>query len=70
MQKEKLTYETASAQLDDIFEKMSSPDVTLDESLKLYAKAADLIVFCNSTLEKAQIKIEEISSKLEKENLL
>ncbi len=70
MQKEKLTYEVAAQQLDDIFEKMSSEDITLDESLKLYAKAAELIVFCNKSLEKAQIKVEEINAKLEKENLL
>ncbi len=65
MQKEKMTYETAASELENIFEKMSSEEITLDESLKLYAKAAELIVFCNKALEKAQIKLDEINAKLE-----
>ncbi len=62
-----MTYEIAANELEIIFEKMSSEDITLDESLKLYAKAADLILFCNTALEKAQIKLEEINAKLEKD---
>ncbi len=69
MQKDKMTYEKASEKLDEIFEKMSSEEITLEDSIKYYAQAAELIVFCNSALEKAQIKVEEISAKLQKDDV-
>ncbi len=67
MAKEKLTYENASCELDDILEEMSSESVTLQQSLKLYARAAELIAFCTSSLQDAQLKIEEINAKLQAE---
>ncbi len=68
MQKDKMTYEKASEKLDELLEKMSCEDVALEDSIKYYAQAAELIIFCNSTLEKAQIKVEEISAQLQKDN--
>lgn len=64
MTKSKLTYESASAQLDEILEQLANDETTLDDALKLYAKAAELIAFCNETLAGAQLKVDEISAKL------
>ena len=37
---------------------------TLDQSVKLYAEAAQLIQYCNTALDKAKLQIEEIDASL------
>lgn len=61
---ELFNFETGMEELETILEKISSPDTSLQESIDLYAKAADLINSCNETLQKAQIQIDEIGQKL------
>ncbi|MEG0769214.1 MAG: exodeoxyribonuclease VII small subunit [Ruthenibacterium sp.] len=68
MTKAKMSYESASAELDAILGQLSSEDTTLEDALKLYAKAAELIAFCNQTLQNAQIQVDEISAKLQRED--
>lgn len=64
MPKVKMTYESACAQLDEILQKLSDEETSLDDALKLYAKAAELMAFCDETLKTAQITVDEISVKL------
>ncbi len=59
------TFESAAARLDEILELMAREETPLDQSLKLYAEAAELIAFCSETLEKARITVEQIDEKLE-----
>ena len=47
------------------FETASEETTTLQRSLELYSKAAELVAFCSQTLENAQLKIDEISEKLQ-----
>lgn len=56
----KQTFESAMARLEEISEILADNNVTLDESLKLYAEGVKLLKFCNSKLEQAQIKIRDI----------
>ena len=56
----KQTFETAMARLEEISRILAENNVTLDESLKLYAEGVKLLKFCNTKLEQAQIKISEI----------
>lgn len=64
----KQTFENAMARLEQISEILAENNVTLDESLKLYAEGVKLIKFCNSKLEQAQIKINDIDgNKIEVE---
>ena len=49
---------------DNLIELAKIYNVTLDESLKLYAEGVKLLKFCNSKLEQAQIKISEIDSNM------
>ena len=70
MSKKALTYETAAAELDEILGQLTSDDTTLDLALKLYARAAELIAFCNEVLQKAQLQIEEIDAKMHPEEIL
>ena len=58
-----MTFEQASAQLDDILSELSNEVTPLDRSLALYARAAELIAFCDETLKKAQLTVEEIDAK-------
>lgn len=62
--KKELDFETAAAQLSEILEQLSNEETPLAESLKLYARAAELIAFCNETLKSAQMTVEEIDAKL------
>lgn len=56
----KQTFESAMSRLEEISEILSENNVTLDESLKLYAEGVKLLKFCNSKLEQAQVKIMDI----------
>ncbi len=48
------TYESAMEELKELSERLESGELTLDESLETYAKAVELIKFCNAKLQNAQ----------------
>ena len=58
------SYEESVAELENILERLSAEDVTLEESIELYAKATEQIVFCDKTLKEAQLRIETIDQAL------
>jgi len=49
--------------LEAILEQMQQPETTLAESVKLYAEAASLMDYCNGTLEKATLQLDEIDAQ-------
>ncbi|MCL2034097.1 MAG: exodeoxyribonuclease VII small subunit [Oscillospiraceae bacterium] len=55
-----ISFEQAMARLDEIVGKLDSGENTLEESLKLYGEGAELIAFCEDTLETAKLKIETL----------
>ena len=57
----KMTYEEAIARLEEIVEILGNGSVSLDESLKLYEESTKLSALCNSYLEKAKLKLTELS---------
>ena len=57
-------FEEAMSELETILNKMENEDISLDESLSLYAKAASLIQTCNQQLQDAQIRVDEINQTL------
>ena len=61
--KKGMTFEAAGAELDAVLAELSDTQTPLDRSLVLYARAAELIAFCNETLKEAQITIDEIDAK-------
>lgn len=61
--KKGMTFEKAGQELEAILAELSDEETPLDKSLVLYAKAAELIAFCNDTIQKAQITINEIDEK-------
>ncbi len=57
----KMTYEDAMARLEVIASKLDGGSLSLDESIKLFEESTKLAAFCNSCLEKAKLKVTELS---------
>jgi len=55
--------ENALEKLDIIVEKMASNKLKLNESLKLFEKGLTLIRSCQNTLNKAELKIQQLTHK-------
>lgn len=53
-----LSFETAFARLEDILERLNAGTISLDDSLKLYKEADELIVTCSKRLNDAERTIE------------
>jgi exodeoxyribonuclease VII small subunit len=51
---ENVTYETAMQELKKLSNQLESGELTLDESLEVYAKAVELIKLCNKKLQDTQ----------------
>ncbi len=55
-----IDFESAFARLETILEKLNAATISLDESLKLYEEADQLIAICNRRLNEAERKIETL----------
>ncbi|MEG0911368.1 MAG: exodeoxyribonuclease VII small subunit [Ruthenibacterium sp.] len=62
--KKGIPFEQAGAELDAILAQLSDENTPLDEALTLYAKAAELLAYCNTVLAQAQMKVDEISASI------
>lgn len=60
----KLTFEQAMERLEEISGVLSENQVSIDESLELYAEGTKLIKFCSDKLKAVTLKIEEIDSEI------
>ena len=60
----KLTFEQAMDRLEEISDILSTGDIAIDESLKLYAEGTKLIKMCSEKIKDVSLKIEEIDSEL------
>ena len=58
------SFEDGLARLQGILDRLQSEETPLAESVKLYAEAADLIRYCNDTLNSAKLQMEEIDAAL------
>lgn len=57
-------FEEGMARLQMVLAQMQDETTTLDKAVKLYAEAAQLIAYCNQTLQNAKLQIEEIDAAL------
>ena len=55
-----LTFEQAMTRLDEIADALDKGALPLDDSLALFSEGAELIAFCNKSLDGAQLKIEQL----------
>ena len=58
--KQAIQFEDAFGRLEEILEKMNSGKASLDQSLKLYEEADQLIILCHNKLNDAENKIETL----------
>ncbi len=61
-----LTFENAIARIEEITALLSSGNVSLDESINLYSEASALLVHAKEKLLCAKLKVEEITSFIER----
>ncbi len=57
------TLETAFEELEGTIAALENPDVTLDESLKLYQQGVKLLKYCNDSIDKVEKKIIELKTE-------
>ena len=58
------SFEDGLARLQGILDRLQSEETPLAESVKLYAEAAELIRYCNDTLNSAKLQMEDIDAAL------
>jgi exodeoxyribonuclease VII small subunit len=59
---EELTFEEALAELEAIVAKLESGELTLEASLALYERGQQVANRCNSQLENASLRIEQLTA--------
>ena len=57
----KKNYEDSVERLGEIVALLESGECSLDESMKLFEEGTKLVSFCNTSLDKAQTKIKELT---------
>ncbi|MGH2583231.1 MAG: exodeoxyribonuclease VII small subunit [Anaerolineales bacterium] len=60
---EGLTYEQALAELEKIVQELEGEMHSLDESLKLFERGQALAKYCAELLDKAELKVKELSNE-------
>lgn len=61
MTQSNMTFESATARLEEIVKLLEKGNTSLDESLKLYEEGITLVRFCNSALDNAEKKIKMLA---------
>lgn len=64
MKKTPKSFEEGLQRLQDILAQLQEPTTALAQSVKLYAEAAELIDYCNTSLQSAKLQIEEIDAAI------
>ncbi len=57
-----LTYEQARAALEEIVNSLESGNLALEETLKLWEKGEELATLCQTILDNAQERLEELTA--------
>ena len=57
---EKMSFEEALKELEEIVRKLESGNVELEKSIEIYERGAKLKAHCESRLKSAELKIEQI----------
>jgi exodeoxyribonuclease VII small subunit len=60
---EELTYEQALGELEAVVTSLENDERPLDEALKLYERGQALARYCADLLDKAELKIQQISGE-------
>ena len=55
-----MDFENSMKRLSEISDRMSGADLPLEESVKLYAEAAQLVKDCKEYIENAKLRVEQL----------
>ncbi len=55
-----MNFDEAYKRLNEISVEMERKDLSLEDSVKLYSEAANLVEICKKTLEEAKMKVTEL----------
>jgi len=58
---QKITFEQAMAELDEIVRKLENGQIPLEEAVKTYEKGMELKKICEEKLKNAEMKIEKLT---------
>lgn len=64
-EKERPGFEEALQKFETIVNQLDIPEITLEESIKLYEEGLKLSAFCTEMLDRAVLRIEHINEKAE-----
>ena len=67
MKKEKLSFELAMRELDQLTSDMQSDDMTIDQSLKRFERGLYLVAYLKKHLEELDNKVKEIKVRFKTE---
>ena len=55
-----MSFETAMKRLDEISVQMEQADITLDNSMKCFKEAVELIAFCRKYIDEAKLMVQKL----------
>lgn len=61
---EDIPFEESLKQLSEIVNKLESEDVSLEDSISLFEKGMKLSKICSTTLENAELKLEQVNKRI------
>ena len=59
---EKLTFEKAMKELEELVDSLDKGDVSLDEAIAAYDRGSQLKVYCEKKLQEAKMKVDTIQA--------
>ncbi len=57
-----LTFEEAMNELESVLEQLETRELTLEESIRLYERGQQLAARCNTQLEEAGLRVEQLTA--------
>ncbi len=68
--KNALTLEESFEKLDEILNELEAPDISLEDSFRVYKEGMELLKNCNETIDKVEKKVLKLNESGELEELL
>jgi len=57
---EKLSFEQAFGELEDLVQQMETGDLTLDQAMALFERGVALATLCNAKLDSAELRVRQL----------
>ncbi len=58
-----MEFEKAMKRLSEISKSMSGEELPLEDSIKLYSEAAELVKYCKDYIDNAKLKVEQLDAQ-------